>query len=72
MEKHTTCIRCGKILTGKQQKYCSDWCGNYLRKKRLKHEKWRVIHAKAKSRRIEKRLRRKIAIEQEIKRRKEA
>ena len=72
MEKgNKLCIKCGTILTGKQQKYCSQLCSKRNRHRIYMKKKWKVINAKAKTRKIEKKIRRQFKIEQEIKRREE-
>ncbi len=70
-EENKICLHCGNPLTGKQQKYCSKLCSKRNRHKIYMKKKWRLIYAKAKTRKIEKKLRRKFKIEQEIKRREE-
>jgi hypothetical protein len=71
MEVNYFCIRCMTSLTGKQQKFCSKNCGRKYRHKIYLRKKWRLINAKAKTRKIAKKTRRKVLIEQEIKRREE-
>ena len=71
-KKNINCVHCGDPLTGKQQKYCSDRCRKRVLNKKWKQKHWKVINAKIKTKHIEKKLRRKILIEQEVKKRKEA
>lgn len=71
MEVNYFCIRCMTPLKGKQEKFCSDICRKKYHHKISYRKMWRKINAKIKTKNIEKKLRRKILIEQEIKRRKE-
>jgi hypothetical protein len=71
LEVNYFCIRCMTSLTGKQEKFCSDKCGRKYRHKISNRKKWKEINAKAKTKKIEKKTRRKILIEQEAKRREE-
>ena len=68
-EKKTNCIHCNGPLTGKQQKFCSERCSKRVRNKKTKKKYWKTLNAKNKTRKIERKLKRKFLIEQEIKRR---
>ena len=59
------CIYCMTPLRGKQKKYCSEKCRKKVSIKKWKQKKWRLINAKIKTKKIIKKTRRKILIEQE-------
>lgn len=63
------CLRCRKELTGKQSKWCSSLCYKKVRRIKRHRKKWKIIMARAKANKIEKKIRRKFLIEQEIKKR---
>lgn len=71
LEVNYFCIRCMASLTGKQKKFCSDFCRKKVSNKRWKKKHWRKINAIIKTRKIKSKIRREMLIEQEVKRREE-
>lgn len=69
--KNINCIHCNNPLTGKQEKYCSERCRKRVNGKKQKKKYWRKIHSIIKYNKIKSKVRRKMLIEQEIKRREE-
>ncbi len=65
------CIRCMKSLTGKQEKFCSEKCRKKIANKRWRKKHFGQLNAEIKTRKIKNKIRRKLLIEQEIKRREE-
>ena len=69
IEKNTNCLHCGNPLTGKQEKWCSERCRKKVANKKWKQKHWAKINAIIKTKKIKKKLKRKLLTEQEIKRR---
>jgi len=65
------CVHCRNDLTGKQQKYCSERCRKREANKRWRKKYFGQLNAKIKTRKIKNKVRRKLLIEQEIKKREE-
>ena len=59
------CLHCGELLTGKQEKYCSERCRKRASNKRWKKVHWGKINAIIKANKIKSKQRRKELIKQE-------
>ena len=68
-KKNINCIHCDNLLTGKQEKFCSERCSKRVKYKKWKKKHWTKVNAIVKTNKIKKKLRRKFLTEQEIKKR---
>lgn len=70
ISENINCSYCGTPLFENQKKYCSRTCSKKAYHKKKIRKKWRIIHSKIKIRKMTKKIRRRVLIEQEEKRRK--